>query len=91
MSALRQGERFEGFNYQADGRPTVYRVTLPASENVRGWTFVWDESMSDTEAAAIVAEGGAESGVDPRARLFPCSFDYHVRVLPDLEPVVVAA
>lgn len=81
MSALVIGERFEELDVV---KPRVYRVTSAASDNAHGWTFVWDESMTDAEVSAIVADGGAEDGVDPRGGVLPYSFDYDVRVF---EPV----
>lgn len=79
VQALDRGQRFTG----PDGT-TLFEVVTPASEHPRGWVDVRDLSMTDEEAAALVATPGAvERGSDPRRGFFAYSHPTYVNLAPD--------
>lgn len=66
MSALVAGERIVG----PDGA-TLYEVWTSCDEHERGWLEVCNLSMTNDQAAALLAEPGAvEPGCDPRDGFF---------------------
>jgi hypothetical protein len=78
MTDLPKGARFVG-----PDRRTRYEVSVPASEHARGWVSVHNLSMTDAEAAELLATPGAvEPGCDPRDGLFCFSHPVEVEVLP---------
>lgn len=97
MNSLARGDQFVG----PDGR-TRYEVVTPASEHERGWVDVRNLSMTDSQAAALVAERphsvewtrdpmtGEVTHDDPRDGFFCFSHPVYVeRVNAELAPAAV--
>ncbi len=73
---LPKGARFIG-----PDRKTIYRVLCPYAET--GWRVdVFNESMTDAEAADRIASGAVEEGYDPRGGFFAYTTPVEVEVLP---------
>ncbi len=77
MEDLPRGAEFIG----PDGH-TRYLVTTAASEHPRGWVEVRNLSMTDGEAADLLATPGAvEPGCDPRDGFFAYTHPTPVEVV----------
>jgi hypothetical protein len=76
LTDLRRGQKFIG----PDGR--THEVTTPASDHPHGFVEVRDLSMTDAEAAALLAAPGAvERGCDPREGFFAFTHPVDVEVI----------